>query len=129
MKKLFGTDGMRGLAGEFPFDVKTIETVGRSLARQFRLKLGREPRFITGCDTRESGVWIEKAFHTGAVGEGADCESAEIITTPGVAFTCCSTPCQFSSSLLHPLHPNRERLCPHNDLQLSIIRHTRNRFD
>lgn len=86
MKKLFGTDGMRGLAGEFPFDVKTIETVGRSLARQFRGKLGREPRFITGCDTRESGVWIEKAFHTGAVGEGAHCESAEIITTPGVAF-------------------------------------------
>ncbi len=77
---------MRGLAGEFPFDVRAIETVGRSLARQFRAKLGREPRFITGCDTRESGLWIEKAFHTGVVAEGAHCESAEIITTPGVAF-------------------------------------------
>ncbi len=77
---------MRGLAGEFPFDEKTIETVGRSLARQFREKLGREPRFITGCDTRESGAGIEKAFHTGAGLEGAHCESAEIITTPGVAF-------------------------------------------
>jgi phosphoglucosamine mutase len=86
MKKLFGTDGMRGLAGEFPLDEKTIETVGRSLARQFREKLGRTPRFITGRDTRESGAWIEKAFHAGAIAEGALCESAEIITTPGVAF-------------------------------------------
>lgn len=86
MKKLFGTDGMRGEAGVFPLDEKTIETVGRSLARQFREKLGRTPRFITGRDTRESGAWIEKAFHTGAKSEGAECESAEIITTPGVAF-------------------------------------------
>jgi phosphoglucosamine mutase len=86
MKKLFGTDGMRGEAGVFPLDEKTIETVGRSLARQFREKLGRTPRFITGRDTRESGAWIEKAFHAGAVAEAAHCESAEVITTPGVAF-------------------------------------------
>lgn len=77
---------MRGLAEEFPLDKKTIETVGRSLARQFVEKLGRKPRFITGRDTRESGAWIEEAFHVGAIAEGADCESAEIITTPGVAF-------------------------------------------
>jgi len=77
---------MRGEAGVFPLDEKTIETVGRSLARQFREKLGRTPRFITGRDTRESGTWIEKAFHAGAKSEGADCESAEILTTPGVAF-------------------------------------------
>ena len=77
---------MRGAAGEFPLDAKTIETVGRSLARQFREKTGRTPRFITGRDTRESGAWIERAFHLGAISEGAECESAEIITTPGVAF-------------------------------------------
>ena len=77
---------MRGEAGIFPLDKKTIETVGRSLARQFREKLGRMPCFITGRDTRESGAWIEKAFHKGAISEGAHCESAELITTPGVAF-------------------------------------------
>jgi phosphoglucosamine mutase len=77
---------MRGLAGQFPLDEKTIFTAASSLARQFREKLGRVPRFITGRDTRESGAWIEKAFHRGALSEGADCESAEIITTPGVAF-------------------------------------------
>lgn len=86
MKKLFGTDGVRGLAGEFPLDKETIATVGRSLARQFREKLGRAPRFITGRDTRESGEWIEKAFHSGATSENAHCESATVITTPGVAY-------------------------------------------
>ncbi|MET0752246.1 MAG: phosphoglucosamine mutase [Pyrinomonadaceae bacterium] len=86
MKKLFGTDGMRGEAGVFPLDEQTIYITGKSLARQFREKLGRAPRFITGRDTRESGEWIEKAFHAGANSENAHCESAEIITTPGVAF-------------------------------------------
>jgi phosphoglucosamine mutase len=86
MKKLFGTDGMRGEAGKFPLDEQTIFTAGKSLARQFREKLGREARFVTGRDTRESGEWIEKAFHAGAASENAHCESAEIITTPGVAF-------------------------------------------
>lgn len=77
---------MRGEAGEFPLDEKTILKVGRSLARQFREKSGRTPRFITGRDTRESGAWIEKAIHAGALSEGAHCESADVITTPGVAF-------------------------------------------
>lgn len=86
MKKLFGTDGIRGEAGLFPLDEKTVETVGWSLASQFKEKLGYEPRFITGRDTRESGEWIERAFHVGAHKAGAHCESAAIITTPGVAF-------------------------------------------
>ena len=55
MDKLFGTDGIRGRAGEFPLDEKTVSVIGASLGRQFREKLGRDPRFITGRDTRESG--------------------------------------------------------------------------
>lgn len=86
MKKLFGTDGMRGEAGVFPLDEKTIEIVGWSLARQFAELNNRNARFITGRDTRESGSWIEKAFHAGAIAGGAECESADVITTPGVAF-------------------------------------------
>lgn len=77
---------MRGEAGEFPLDEKTINTVGNSLARQLREKLGREPRFVIGRDTRESGAWIERAFCAGASADGAVCQSAEVITTPGVAF-------------------------------------------
>ena len=53
MKKLFGTDGIRGLAGEFPLDEKTVRIIGASLARHFREKLNRGPRFVSGRDTRE----------------------------------------------------------------------------
>ncbi|HEX6125175.1 MAG TPA: phosphoglucosamine mutase [Pyrinomonadaceae bacterium] len=86
MKKLFGTDGMRGRAGEFPLDAGTVRVVGRSLTMQYAQRLGRQPRFATGRDTRESGTWIEAAFHAGAKAGGAICESAGVITTPGVAF-------------------------------------------
>lgn len=86
MKKLFGTDGMRGLAGEFPLNEETIKVVGQSLTRQFTVKLGRSPKFIVGRDTRESGEWIENAFCKGSVSQNAECKTAEIITTPGVAF-------------------------------------------
>ena len=86
MDQLFGTDGIRGLAGEFPLVADTVRKVAASLARQFSETLGREPRFITGRDTRESGTWIEQAFLAGATSEGAVCESAGVITTPGVAY-------------------------------------------
>ncbi len=86
MKQLFGTDGMRGEAGVFPLDPATVAQVGKSLARQVEDSIGRKPRFVTGRDTRESGSWIEQAIHTGIRAAGADCESAGVITTPGVAF-------------------------------------------
>jgi len=86
MKRLFGTDGIRGLAGVFPLDADTVRTIGASIARQYRKKLGKNPSFITGRDTRESGSWIESSFHAGAVSENAECESAGVISTPGVAF-------------------------------------------
>lgn len=86
MKQLFGTDGIRGLAGEFPLDEKTVRIIGASLARQFRERLGRDARFVSGRDTRESGSWIESAFHQGVTAENAVCESGGVITTPGVAY-------------------------------------------
>jgi phosphoglucosamine mutase len=86
MKKLFGTDGIRGHAGNFPLDESTIRTIGRSLSRQYSSRLGRAPRFVTGRDTRESGTWIERAFHNGVRDEGGKCQAAGVTTTPGVAF-------------------------------------------
>ncbi len=86
MKKLFGTDGIRGEAGVFPLDAATVQKIGRSVVRQFTERLGCAPRFVTGRDTRESGGWIEQAFHAGAKAGKAECESAGVITTPGVAF-------------------------------------------
>ncbi len=86
MKKLFGTDGIRGEAGKFPLDEKTVEIIGSSLARQVSKITGEAANFVTGRDTRESGEWIEKAFCQGVKSENANCVSAGVITTPGIAF-------------------------------------------
>lgn len=81
-RRLFGTDGVRGEAGRFPLDAATMETIGASLA----VRLGQSPLIVVGRDTRESGDWLERALIAGALRRGARCESAGVITTPGVAF-------------------------------------------
>lgn len=81
-RRLFGTDGVRGEAGHFPLDAATMETIGASLAT----RLGNSPLIVLGRDTRESGEWLERALIAGALSQGARCESAGVITTPGVAF-------------------------------------------
>lgn len=86
MKKLFGTDGMRGEAGVFPLDPATVETVGGSLATHLKNKLGRAPLIVIGRDTRESGEWLEQALASGAATAGAQSKSAGVITTPGIAY-------------------------------------------
>ncbi len=86
MKKLFGTDGMRGEAGKFPLDAATVEIVGASLANHLRETLGRAPFIVVGRDTRESGPWLEQALARGATVAGADLQSGGVITTPGVAY-------------------------------------------
>ncbi|MCS6874832.1 MAG: phosphoglucosamine mutase [Pyrinomonadaceae bacterium] len=85
MKKLFGTDGIRARAGHFPLDQQTIRLIGYLLAEHFEKKLKRNPRFLTGRDTRQSGEWIERSFHEGALAGNAYCESVGVMTTPGVA--------------------------------------------
>src|SRR5882724_330387 len=90
MKKLFGTDGMRGEAGKFPLDAATVEIVGASLANHLRDKLGRVPLIVVGRDTRESGPWLEQALVNGATAAGANLKSGGVITTPGVAYLACS---------------------------------------
>ncbi len=91
-RKLFGTDGVRGEAGRFPLDQKTLRTVGASLTVYLGERLGRSPLIVLGRDTRESGVWLEQALIEGAVEAGAQCQSAGVITTPGVAFLTRSLP-------------------------------------
>jgi phosphoglucosamine mutase len=111
MKKLFGTDGMRGEAGRFPLDAQTVRTTGRSLARHLaeRTGDGRAPLIIVGRDTRESGDWIERAFMDGARDAGAMCDSAGVITTPGVAFLTRTLPADAGvviSASHNPYHDN-----------------------
>ena len=86
MKPLFGTDGIRAEAGQFPLDSATINTIGFSLARHLSEETQRKPQIVIGRDTRESGSWIEQALTSGATEGGAECHSAGVITTPGVAY-------------------------------------------
>jgi phosphoglucosamine mutase len=82
MKKLFGTDGIRAAAGQFPLDPATIHAVGLALAHH----LGQSPRVLIGQDTRESSEWIAAALTAGLVAGGASVESAGVIPTPAVAY-------------------------------------------
>jgi phosphoglucosamine mutase len=81
--RLFGTDGVRGRAGEYPLDPPTVRRLGAALVRG----LGREaPHLLIGRDTRESGSWIEAELAHGAAGEGATATSVGIVPTPAVAY-------------------------------------------
>jgi phosphoglucosamine mutase len=85
MKALFGTDGIRGEAGQFPLDPATVSAIGFSLASHLAERTAT-PQIVIGRDTRESGEAIERALIAGATRAGATCMSAGVITTPGVAF-------------------------------------------
>src|SRR5580700_10557969 len=82
MRKLFGTDGIRAVAGKPPLDERTVYAVGVALART----MGTNPRVILGIDTRESGPWIAAALAAGLRAGGAKMENAGVITTPAIAF-------------------------------------------
>ncbi|MFN0111178.1 MAG: phosphoglucosamine mutase, partial [Blastocatellia bacterium] len=86
MGKFFGTDGIRGEAGQYPLDETTIERMGFSLAKELTLRLDRAPQIIIGGDTRESGDWITDAIARGAITAKAEIINAGIIPTPGVAY-------------------------------------------
>jgi len=89
MRQLFGTDGIRGIAGTAPLDTNTVYAVGLALAHQLRpgaLASGMiGPKVILGRDTRESSPWIAKMLAAGLRAGGAEVESAGIVPTPAVA--------------------------------------------
>ncbi|MDE3104663.1 MAG: phosphoglucosamine mutase [Acidobacteriota bacterium] len=85
MKKLFGTDGIRAVAGHAPLDSATVYAIGLALARSLGTS-GVAPRLILGMDTRESGGWIAATLTAGLTAGGATVESAGVITTPAIAF-------------------------------------------
>jgi phosphoglucosamine mutase len=85
MKKLFGTDGIRGVAGESPLDAPTVYAIGLALAHTLAAQTP-SPRVLLGMDTRESSEWIAATLTAGLEGGVALVESAGVITTPGIAF-------------------------------------------
>lgn len=84
-RQLFGTDGIRGVAGEFPLTTESTYLIGRALGHDLAWTNAR-PRVVIGQDTRESSAWIADQVMLGLISSGCEVESAGIITTPGVAY-------------------------------------------
>ncbi len=106
MKKLFGTDGIRGIAGQPPLDPSTVYAIGLALAHSLKtsaptpkvllgqdpressdwIAIAQKPRVLLGQDTRESSDWIAATLTAGLDAGGASVENAGVITTPAIAF-------------------------------------------
>ena len=92
--RLFGTDGVRGTAGEYPLDHETVARLGAALVRAMRpaargesdVRSAAPLRFVVGRDTRESGEWIERELARGVRSEGALLTTAGILPTPAIAY-------------------------------------------
>ena len=85
MKKLFGTDGIRAVAGQAPLDPATVYAVGLALAQTLKASTAR-PRVLLGMDTRESSESIAATLTAALDAGGASVENAGVITTPAVAY-------------------------------------------
>jgi phosphoglucosamine mutase len=84
-KQLFGTDGIRGVAGEYPLDAATVHAFGVALGSDLR-HASADAAVLIGMDTRESGPWIAAQVAAGLAQEDVRAVSAGVITTPGVAY-------------------------------------------
>ena len=84
-RKLFGTDGIRGVAGEFPMDAKTAYAFGVALGGWAK-QHDPNPEVVIGMDTRESGTWLARNVAGGLSEHGVITRFAGIITTPGIAY-------------------------------------------
>jgi phosphoglucosamine mutase len=85
MDKLFGTDGIRAVAGAFPLDARACRTLGRALVRLLDGR-GAGTGILIGRDTRESGSWIEGALVAGVEDAGGTAALAGVIPTSAVSY-------------------------------------------
>lgn len=85
MGKLFGTDGVRGVANEYPMTAEMALNIGRATAHLFKRK-GHAPKILIGKDTRLSGYMFENALVSGICSMGVDAILVGVIPTPGIAF-------------------------------------------
>jgi phosphoglucosamine mutase len=87
MRQLFGTDGIRAIAGEYPLDRRTVFAIGRALGARLLRRYGAgQGRVLIGRDTRESSVWIAGTLAGGLRAAGAEYVNTGVMTTPGVAY-------------------------------------------
>ncbi|MEP7366742.1 MAG: phosphoglucosamine mutase, partial [Acidobacteriota bacterium] len=118
-RQLFGTDGIRGVAGEYPLDRTTVYAVGLALGRWAR-RHGVEPgsaQVLIGIDTRESGPWIASCLAAALAEQGVSTHYAGLITTPGVAYLTKTGP--FAAGIMVSASHN-----PYQDNGIKVFAHT-----
>jgi len=84
-RKLFGTDGIRGKAGQYPLDPPTVYGLGRAAGR---ILGGAGASALVAADTRESCGWIASHLVAGLEETGVECHWAGVMPTPAVARLC-----------------------------------------
>src|SRR3982751_4814402 len=84
-RQLFGTDGIRGVAGEAPMDARTAHAFGIALGNWAK-EHDPNPEVLIGMDTRESGPWLAEQVAGGLAKNNVSTRFAGLITTPGVAY-------------------------------------------
>ena len=86
MGKLFGTDGIRGVANVYPMVPEEVLNIGKAVAYVFKEKCGKKkPKFVIGKDTRLSGYMLENALASGIASVGADVLLVGPMPTPAIA--------------------------------------------
>ena len=85
MRKLFGTDGVRGTANLEPMTSETAMQLGRAAAHIFMRRAGRH-QIVIGKDTRVSGYMLEAALLSGICSMGVDVLLVGPLPTPAIAF-------------------------------------------
>jgi len=116
IRQLFGTDGIRGVAGEYPLDKPTTFAVGAALAHWVNAK-HRNAEVVIGMDTRESGPWIAEYVAGGLERNGVRARLAGLITTPGLAYVTRTGP--FAAGVMISASHN-----PYQDNGIKIIDHS-----
>jgi phosphoglucosamine mutase len=120
MRELFGTDGIRAKAHQYPLDAATMYALGEALAH--RLKSGNaKPRILMGMDTRESGPEIARSLAAGMVDGGAEAVLVGVIPTPGIAFLCKTTDAAAGISISashNPFEDNGVKIFGHDGMKL-----------
>ncbi len=119
MRVLFGTDGIRGKAHEYPLDPPTMFALGEALAH--RLKRDAPPRILLGMDTRESGPEIARALVAGMAAGGGEGVLIGVIPTPGVAFLCHTSDAAAGISISashNPFGDNGVKIFGHDGMKL-----------
>ena len=120
MRVLFGTDGIRGRAREYPLDGPTMFALGESLAHRLRRE-GHSGRVLMGVDTRESGSEIAQALSAGMTAGGGEAILIGVIPTPGTAYLCRMSDADAGLSISashNPFEDNGVKIFGHDGMKL-----------